>query len=60
MVVNTGVAINLLMKKWADAHGLTMKEKVTKYISSANEVVVEIVAMTSITLCWCPLRSWMW
>ena len=27
------MAITLLMKKWADAHGLTMKEKAAEYIS---------------------------
>ena len=32
MMVDMGVAITLLMKKWADAFGLTLKEKATKYI----------------------------
>ena len=35
-MVDTGVAITLLMKKWADAHGLTVKEKAAKYISGSN------------------------
>ena len=35
-MVDTGVAITLLMKKWADAHGLTVKEKVAEYILGAN------------------------
>ena len=30
MMVDTGMAITLLMKKWADAHGLTVKEKVAE------------------------------
>ena len=42
------------MKKWADAHGLTIKEKVTKYISGANGMVVKIVGTTSITLLLAP------
>ena len=50
MMVNTGAAITLLMKKWADAHGLTVKEKVAEYISGANGMAVKIVGMTSITL----------
>ena len=35
-MVDTGAAITLLMKKWADAHGLTMKEKAAEYILGAN------------------------
>ena len=50
MIVDTGVAITLLMKKWADAHGLTMKEKAAEYISDANRMVVKIVGTTSMTL----------
>ena len=42
-MVDMGVAITLLMKKWADAHGLTMKEKVAKYISGTNGTTVKIV-----------------
>ena len=40
IMVNMGVAIMLLMKKLADAHGLTMKEKAAKYISGTNGTVV--------------------
>ena len=40
MMVDMGVAIMLLIKKWADAHGLTMKEKVAEYILGANCIVV--------------------
>ena len=32
MMVNIGVAIMLLMLKWVDAHGLTVKEKAAEYI----------------------------
>ena len=53
-MVDTGVAITLLMKKWADAHGLTMKEKVTEYISGANGTAVKIIGMTSMTLLLAP------
>ena len=49
-MVNTGATITLLMKKWADAHGLTMKEKAAEYISGANGTVVKFVGMTSMTL----------
>ena len=50
MMVNMGVAITLLMKKWADAHGLTMKEKAAEYILGANGTVVKILGITSMTL----------
>ena len=53
-MVNTGVAITLLMKKWADAHGLTVKEKVAEYISGTNGMAVKIVGMTSMTLLLVP------
>ena len=49
-MVNTGAAINLLTKKWADAHGLPVKEKVAEYILGANGTMVKIVGMTSMTL----------
>ena len=42
-MVDTGAAITLLMKKWADAHRLTMKEKVAEYILGANGTVVKII-----------------
>ena len=42
------------MKKWADAHGLTVKEKAAEYISGANGTAVKIVGMTSMTLLLAP------
>ena len=36
MMVDMGAAIMLLIKKWADVLGLTMKEKVAKYILGTN------------------------
>ena len=54
MVANMGAAITLLMKKWADSHGLTVKEKVAEYISGTNGMVVKIVGMTSMTLLLVP------
>ena len=53
-MVDTGVAITLLIKKWADAHGLTMKEKAAEYILGANGTVVKIVGTTSMTLLLAP------
>ena len=49
-MVDTGVAITLLTKKWADAHGLPVKEKAAEYISDANGTAVKIIGMTSMTL----------
>ena len=49
-MVNTGTAITLLTKKWADTHGLTVKEKVAEYILGTNGTVVKIVGTTSMTL----------
>ena len=49
-MVNTGVAITLLMNKWVDAHRLAVKEKAAKYILGANGTSVKIVGMTSMTL----------
>ena len=43
-------AITRLMKKWVDAHGLTIKEKASEYILGANGALVRIVGMTSMTL----------
>ena len=54
MIVDMGVAITLLMKKWADANSLTVKEKVAKYISGANGMAVKIVGMTRMTLLLAP------
>ena len=53
-MVNMGAAITLLMKKWADAHGLTMKENAAKYILGTNGIVVKIVGTTSMTLLLVP------
>ena len=53
-MVDTGMAITLLMKKWADAHGLTMKEKVAEYILGTNGTAVKIVGTTSMTLLLAP------
>ena len=44
----------LLIKKWADAHKLTMKEKVSKYILGANSIMVWIMGMTKISLVLVP------
>ena len=54
MIVDTGVAITLLMKNWVDAQGLTMKEKAAKYILGANSTSIRIVGMTSMTLLLVP------
>ena len=50
MIVNPGAAITLLVKKWADAHSLTVKEKGGKYNAVANGIVVKILGTTSMTL----------
>ena len=34
------VVAMVLIKKWADAHGLTIKEKVAEYISGAHGTTV--------------------
>ena len=49
MMVEMGMAITLLMKKWADTHSLTVKEKAAEYILGANSIVVKIIGMTSMT-----------
>ena len=53
-MVDMGAAITLLIKKWADAHSLTMKEKAAKYISGANSTAVKIIGITSMTLLLAP------
>ena len=53
-MVDIGAAITLLTKKWADAHGLTIKEKAAEYISGANSTVVKIVGTTSMILLLAP------
>ena len=54
MMVNMGVPITLLIKKWVDAHSLTMKEKAAEYISGANGTALKIIGMTSMTLLLAP------
>ena len=53
-MVNMGTAITLLMKKWVDAHGLTVKEKVAEYISGTNGTAVKIIGTTNKTLLLAP------
>ena len=53
-MVDTGAAITLLMKKWVDAHGLTVREKAAEYISGANGNTVKIVGTTCMTLLLVP------
>ena len=53
-MVNMGAAITLLMKKWADTHGLTIKEKVAEYISGANGTSVKSMGTASMTLLLVP------
>ena len=53
-MVDIGAAITLLIKKWADADGLTMEEKAAEYISGANGTAVKIVGTTSMTLSLAP------
>ena len=50
LMVDTGVDITLLMKKWANAHGLAVKEKMAEYILGANGTSIKIVGTTSMTL----------
>ena len=40
MMVDTRVAITLLMKEWVNTHSLTIKEKVAEYILVANGIMV--------------------
>ena len=53
-MVDMGVAITLLTKKWADAHGLPVREKVAEYISGANRTAVKIIGTISMTLLLAP------
>ena len=53
-MVDTGTAITLLTKKWADAHGLPVREKAAEYVSGANRTVVKIIGTTSMTLLLAP------
>ena len=54
MMVDMGVAITLLMKKWVDTHGLIVREKVAEYILGTNGTAVKIVGTTSMTLLLVP------
>ena len=54
-MVDMCMAITLLMKKWADTHGLTVKEKAAEYISGTNGTAVKIVGITSMTLLLVPM-----
>ena len=54
MMVDMGAAITLLIKKWVDADGLAVKEKVAKYVLGANSTSIKIVVTTSITLLLVP------
>ena len=53
-MVDTGVAITLLTKKWADAHGLPVREKAAEYILGAKGTAVKIIGTTSMTLLLAP------
>ena len=53
-MVDTGAAITLLTKKWADTHGLPVREKAAEYISGANGTAVKIIGTTSMTLLLAP------
>ena len=53
-MVDMGVAITLPIKKWVDAHGLDIKEKVVEYILGANGTCIKIVGITSMTLLLVP------
>ena len=53
-MVDMGTAITLLMKKWADAHGLTMKEKAAEYTLGTNRTMVKSVGTASMTLLLAP------
>ena len=46
MMVDKGVAITLLTKKWADAYCLALKEKVAEYILVTKGTSVKKVGMT--------------
>ena len=50
MMVDMGMAITLLTKKWADAHSLAVKEKVAKYILGTNGTAVRFYPTLNIIL----------
>ena len=53
-MVDMGVAIILLMKKWVDTHGLTMNHNVSEYTSGMNGMPVYIVCTTSMYILLTP------
>ena len=53
MMIDTGVAITLLIKNRTDAHSLTIKEKAAEYISGTNGMAVKIMG-TNMTLLLAP------
>ena len=53
-MVDMGAAITLLTKKWADAHGLPVREKAAEYILGTNGSAVKTIGTTSITLLLAP------
>ena len=53
-MVDMGAASTLMIKKWADTHGLTTKEKAADYILGASSTAVKIVGSTSMTLLLVP------
>ena len=55
MIIDTRAAIMLLMKKWADTHSLTMKEKASKFILSTIGMMVQIMSTTSESLLLVPI-----
>ena len=55
MMFDMGAAITIPMKKWVDANGLAIKEKVAEYILGANGTSVKIVGTSNITLLLGPM-----
>ena len=53
-MLDTGAAMTWLVKKWADTHGLTVKERAAEYILGINGTALKIVGMTSMTLLLAP------
>ena len=54
MMVDTGVAIMLLTKKWVDLYGLNVKARISEYIYSVNGIAVQIMGMTSMNILLAP------
>ena len=53
-MVDTGVAIMLLTKKWVDLYGLNVKARISEYIYSVNGIAVQIMGMTSMNILLAP------